>query len=43
MMLANIPAVLIGNKLATRLPMKIIRVTAAMVFVALGNVTLIVL
>jgi putative Ca2+/H+ antiporter (TMEM165/GDT1 family) len=43
MMLANIPAVLIGNKLATRLPMKIIRVTAAMVFVALGIVTLIVL
>jgi len=41
MMLANIPAVLIGNKMADKLPVKAIRVTAAIVFAALGAVTLI--
>ena len=41
MMLANIPAVLIGNKIADKLPVKAIRVTAAIVFAALGAVTLI--
>jgi putative Ca2+/H+ antiporter (TMEM165/GDT1 family) len=40
MMLANIPAVLIGNKIADRLPMKAIRVTVAFVFAALGVFTL---
>ena len=40
MMLANIPAVLIGNKIADKLPVKAIRVTAAIVFAALGAVTL---
>ena len=41
MMLANIPAVLIGNKMADKLPVKAIRVTAAIVFAALGAVTII--
>lgn len=40
MMLANVPAVLIGEKLATRLPLKAIRWTAALVFVATGVLTL---
>lgn len=41
MMLANIPAVLIGDRLAGRLPVKAIRIAAAAVFAALGLVTLI--
>jgi putative Ca2+/H+ antiporter (TMEM165/GDT1 family) len=40
MMLANIPAVLIGNRIAGKLPVKAIRITAAAVFAALGIVTL---
>jgi putative Ca2+/H+ antiporter (TMEM165/GDT1 family) len=40
MMLANIPAVLIGNKLAGRLPVRAIRISAAIVFAALGAITL---
>jgi Ca2+/H+ antiporter, TMEM165/GDT1 family len=40
MMLANIPAVIIGDKLAGKLPVKAIRVTAAVVFAALGVITL---
>jgi len=40
MMLANIPVVLAGNRLANRLPVKAIRVTAAIVFAALGGLTL---
>jgi putative Ca2+/H+ antiporter (TMEM165/GDT1 family) len=40
MMLANVPAVLLGNKLADRLPVKAIRITAAIVFAALGVLTL---
>jgi putative Ca2+/H+ antiporter (TMEM165/GDT1 family) len=40
MMLANIPAVIIGDKLAGKLPVKAIRVTAAVVFTALGIITL---
>jgi Ca2+/H+ antiporter, TMEM165/GDT1 family len=40
MMLANIPAVVIGGKLAGRLPVKAIRLTAAIVFAALGIITL---
>ena len=40
MMLANIPAVILGDKLATKLPIKAIRVTAAIVFAALGIATL---
>ena len=40
MMLANIPVVLAGNKLAERLPVKAIRAAAAAVFAALGVLTL---
>jgi len=40
MMLANVPAVLVGNKIADRLPVKAIRITAAIVFAALGVFTL---
>jgi len=40
MMLANIPAVLIGDRIADKLPVKAIRVTAALVFAALGVITL---
>ena len=41
MMIANIPAVLVGNKIADKLPVKAIRVTAAIVFATLGVFTLI--
>jgi putative Ca2+/H+ antiporter (TMEM165/GDT1 family) len=40
MMLANIPAVILGDRLADRLPVKAIRYTAALVFAGLGVVTL---
>jgi putative Ca2+/H+ antiporter (TMEM165/GDT1 family) len=40
MMLANIPAVLIGDRIAGKLPLKAIRITAAVVFAALGAFTL---
>ena len=40
MMAANIPVVLLGDKLAGKLPVKAIRFTAAGVFAALGIVTL---
>ncbi len=36
MMLANAPAVWLGDKLAHRLPLKLIRIVAACIFVALG-------
>ena len=39
MMLASIPAVLIGNRIADNLPVKAIRITAAVVFAALGVLT----
>ena len=41
MMLANVPAVLVGEKLAERLPLHIIRWIAALLFIATGVVTLI--
>jgi putative Ca2+/H+ antiporter (TMEM165/GDT1 family) len=41
MMAANIPAVLIGERLAGRLPMAVIRIVAAVVFVGLAIVTLV--
>lgn len=41
MMAANVPAVLIGEKLATRLPLKATRMTAAVLFVLTGLLTLI--
>ena len=41
MMLANIPAVLIGDRIADRLPVKAIRITAAIVFASLGALALV--
>jgi Ca2+/H+ antiporter, TMEM165/GDT1 family len=41
MMLANIPAVFIGDRLAERLPMKAIRIAAAVVFAGLAMLSLI--
>ena len=40
MMLANVPAVIIGEKLAARLPLKAIRLAAAGLFVLTGVLTL---
>lgn len=40
MMLANIPAVILGDRLAGRLPVKAIRLTAAFIFALLGIATL---
>ena len=40
MMLANVPTVILGDRLAGRLPMKAIRITAATVFGLLGVLTL---
>ena len=39
MMLANIPAVLIGDRIAEKLPVRAIRIIAAVVFAALGVLT----
>jgi putative Ca2+/H+ antiporter (TMEM165/GDT1 family) len=39
MMLANVPAVMVGEKLAKRLPLKLIRWIAAAVFIATGVAT----
>ena len=41
MMLANIPAVWLGRKFTERLPIKVIHAIAAVVFIALGIITLI--
>jgi putative Ca2+/H+ antiporter (TMEM165/GDT1 family) len=40
MLVADVPAVWIGAKLATRIPMQKIRLAAAILFIALGLVTL---
>ncbi len=40
MMLANIPAVLIGDRIADKLPVRAIRIAAAAVFVVLGVLTI---
>ena len=40
MMLANIPVVVLGDRLASRLPIKAIRLAAAIVFAAIGVFTL---
>lgn len=40
MLIANIPAVLVGEALAQKLPMKTIRIVAAGVFIATGIVTM---
>jgi putative Ca2+/H+ antiporter (TMEM165/GDT1 family) len=39
MMLANIPVVLVGDRAAARLPVRAIRIVAAIVFAALGGLT----
>ena len=43
MLVADVPAVWIGSKLAQRLPMKALRIGAALLFLALGLVTLLAL
>ena len=40
MMIANVPAVIMGEKLAHRVPMKVVRWLAASLFIALGLATL---
>ena len=40
MMLANMPAVLIGDRIADKLPVRVIRITAAVVFAGLAVLTL---
>jgi putative Ca2+/H+ antiporter (TMEM165/GDT1 family) len=40
MMLANVPAVIIGEKLARRLPLQLMRWIAAVAFIATGIVTM---
>ena len=40
MMAANVPAVIVGEALAKRLPLKAIRIAAALVFVATGVLTI---
>jgi Ca2+/H+ antiporter, TMEM165/GDT1 family len=40
MMLANVPAVLVGDKLAHKLPVKLVHRVAAVIFAVLGIVTL---
>jgi Ca2+/H+ antiporter, TMEM165/GDT1 family len=37
---ANVPAVLVGGRIADRLPGRTIRVAAALIFAALGAITL---
>jgi putative Ca2+/H+ antiporter (TMEM165/GDT1 family) len=36
MLIANIPVVLLGNAAATKIPLKAVRIAAAILFVALG-------
>ena len=40
MMLANVPAVFIGEKLAARIPIRAVHIAAALLFAALGIATL---
>ena len=40
MMLANIPAMLLGHRMAVKLPVKAIRIVAALVFAVIGVLTL---
>ena len=39
MMMANAPAVYLGNRFAQRLPTKIIHMIAAIIFIAIGVLT----
>ena len=36
MMLANVPAVFLGNELIRRVPLKVVRIIAALLFLAIG-------
>ena len=40
MLIANVPAVLLGDKVATKVPMKVVHGIAALLFVILGILTL---
>jgi Ca2+/H+ antiporter, TMEM165/GDT1 family len=40
MMLANVPAVIVGNKMAERIPMQLVHGIAALIFLAMGVITL---
>ena len=40
MMIANVPAVLLGNKIANRIPVRLVRGIAALIFLSLGVATL---
>jgi Ca2+/H+ antiporter, TMEM165/GDT1 family len=40
MMIANVPAVLLGNKIANRVPVRLVHGVAALIFAALGVATL---
>ena len=40
MMIANVPAVLLGNKIANRVPVRLVHGIAALIFLALGAATL---
>ncbi|MFO1413534.1 MAG: TMEM165/GDT1 family protein [Burkholderiales bacterium] len=41
MMLANVPAVYLGDAVSRRVPLKVVRAVAALIFVALGVLTLV--
>ncbi len=41
MLLADVPAVYIGNKFATKIPMKVIHITAAVIFLLMGILSVI--
>jgi putative Ca2+/H+ antiporter (TMEM165/GDT1 family) len=41
MMLANAPAVLLGKQFTKRLPIRIVHLVAALIFIALGLITLV--
>ncbi len=40
MMIANVPAVLLGDRIATRMPVRLVHAAAAVIFAALGVATL---
>lgn len=40
MMIANVPAVFLGSKIANRMPVRLVRVVAALIFLTLGVATL---
>jgi putative Ca2+/H+ antiporter (TMEM165/GDT1 family) len=40
MLIADVPAVFLGNKFAAKIPMKLVHTIAAIIFAALGIVTL---